>query len=218
MFCQRRPRILRETTSVPLVGTCDKTWIASNSLTKVIPDLSILPNLTHTMQLTKKSPNRSAPYGPPFFKENSGNPHVSPVHLRASTITSTQRAGHQESLRPNLCVSNDTFDGNITSPLAKCDSQWTQGEPFQHCYLWDHCVGKASPVLSFRHPWHLWRKNSATIDEESMTLKRYIKLIESHHVPAFFGGESLCRYISLKENNPCNGQWQSTPKHPVNQC
>lgn len=74
------------------------------------------------------------------------------VHFRASTITSTQRAGHQESLRPNLCVSNDTFDGDITSPLAKCDSQWAQGEPFQHCYLWDHCVGKASPVLSFRTP------------------------------------------------------------------
>ena len=67
----------------------------------------------------------------------------------ASTITSSmQSARYHESLRPNLCVSNDTFDGNIKSPLAKCYWQWAQGEPFQHCYLWDHCVGKAPPVLS----------------------------------------------------------------------
>lgn len=106
-----------------------------------------------TQRTTKKSPNRSAPYGPPCFKRKPRRiPTFRQVHLRTSTITSTQRAGHQESLRPNLCVSNDTFDSNITSPLAKCDSQGAQGEPFQHCYLWDHCVGKASPVLSFRTP------------------------------------------------------------------
>ena len=134
-----------------------------------------------------------APYGPPFLKENSENPHVSPVHLRASTITSTQRAGHQESLRPNLCVSNDTFDGNITSPLAKCDSQWAQGEPFQHGYLWDHRVGKASPVLSFRTP--LTPVKEKLLDPVGIyDIKKYIKLIESHHFPVFFlgGGGDFC--------------------------